>query len=85
MSNWPQHPVVYETNTRGRHSAVGRKIQRGGDLSTVPPAQSDAIRKFALAAVSRMVAREEARAVLMSMALALIAGPDCGKRGQACQ
>jgi len=62
--------------------ALGRwpEIQHGRP-EPVPPAQSDAIAKFALAAVSR----EQVRSVLMSMAPVLIAGRDCGKRGQACQ
>jgi len=29
MSNWPQHPVVRETNTWVWLSAVGRKIRHG--------------------------------------------------------
>jgi len=32
MSNWPQHPVVHETNTWVWLSAVGRKSSTG-DLS----------------------------------------------------
>src|SRR6516165_5780927 len=51
MSSWPQHPAIYEINTWVWLSAIGAKIGRPVDLSSVPAAEWDAIAKFGFEAV----------------------------------
>jgi hypothetical protein len=51
MSNWPNHPAVYEINTWVWLSAISTKLGHGVDLSSVPAAEWDAIAKFGFEAV----------------------------------
>ena len=51
MSNWPRCPAIYEINTWVWLSAIGAKIGRTVDLSSVPAANWDAIAKFGFEAV----------------------------------
>ena len=51
MSGWPRHPAIYEINTWVWLSAIGAKIGRAVDLSSVPAAEWDAIAKFGFEAV----------------------------------
>jgi hypothetical protein len=54
MPSWPPHPATYETNRWVWLLAIGAKIGRAGDLSSVPTAEWDAITKFGFEAVWRM-------------------------------
>jgi hypothetical protein len=51
MSSWPRHPAIYEINTWVWLSAIGSKIGRAVDLSSVPAAEWNAIAKFGFEAV----------------------------------
>ena len=51
MSSWPQHPAIYEINTWVWLSAIGAKIGRAVDLSSVPAAEWDAMERFGFEAV----------------------------------
>ena len=51
MSKWPRHPAIYEINTWVWLSAMGAKMGRAVDLSSVPAAEWDAIAKFGFEAV----------------------------------
>jgi hypothetical protein len=51
MSSWPRHPAIYEINTWVWLSAIGAKIGRVVDLSSVPADEWDAIANFGFEAV----------------------------------
>jgi hypothetical protein len=51
MSKWPLHPAIYQINTWVWLSAIGAKIGRAVDLSSVPAAEWGAIAKFGFEAV----------------------------------
>src|SRR5262245_62683437 len=51
MSRWPRHPVIYEINTWVWLSSISSKLGRSIQLSSVPPAEWDAIASFGFEAI----------------------------------
>jgi hypothetical protein len=51
MRPWPRNPVIYEINTWVWLGELGRKLQRGVDLATVPDREWDAIASHGFDAV----------------------------------
>jgi hypothetical protein len=51
MSIWPRFPTLYEINTWVWLSELSLKTKTSVDLSSVPPAEWDALAKFGFDAV----------------------------------
>ena len=65
MSTWPRHPAIYQINTWVWLSAIGAKIGRAVDLSSVPAAEWDTIAKFGFEAVWLMGVWERSPACIV--------------------
>ena len=63
-SSWPRHPAIYEINTWVWLSAIGAKIGRSVNLSSVPASEWDAVAKFGFEAVWLMGVWERSSACI---------------------